>query len=118
MVQDDRTGDDAANGARVRGSGSGAHLFEWVENRLRPIFDSPQPGTYNAGEVVKDADQLTSCPVCGRPMSEHTIDHTTSNAILNCPVPHNGGWDRDAFEPVNEFGMVIHDKPGDSAPPL
>jgi hypothetical protein len=113
MVQDDRTGDDAANGARVRGSGSSAHLFEWVENRLRPVFDSPQPGTYNAGEVVKDADQLTSCPVCG-----HTIDHTTSNAILNCPVPHNGGWDRDAFEPVNEFGMVIHDKPGDSAPPL
>ncbi|MFC5931007.1 hypothetical protein [Cryobacterium melibiosiphilum] len=48
------------------------------------------------------------CPVCGHPMHEHTIDHSTPNTILNCPVPHPGGWDRDAFQPVNELGMVIH----------
>jgi hypothetical protein len=41
-------------------------------------------------------------------MTEHTIDHSTPNTILNCPVSHPGGWDRDAFQPVNEYGMVIH----------
>jgi hypothetical protein len=41
-------------------------------------------------------------------MSEHTIDHSTRNTILNCPVSHPGDWDRDAFQPVNEYGMVIH----------
>jgi hypothetical protein len=41
-------------------------------------------------------------------MGEHAIDHSTPNTILNCPVPHPGGWDRDAYQPVNELGMVIH----------
>ncbi|MBB5641200.1 hypothetical protein [Cryobacterium roopkundense] len=52
-----------------------------------------------------------ACPVCARPMREHFIDHSTRNAVLNCPVPHPGAWDRDAFEPVNELGMVIHARP-------
>lgn len=101
-----------AHDATRRGSGSHQHLFEWVEDKLRPVFDSPRPGTYEVTEVVRDAGKLRQCPVCGRPMSEHTIDHSTSNTILNCPVPHPGAWDRDAFEPVNEFGMVIHDRDG------
>ncbi len=91
--------------------GSGAHLFEWVEDKLRPIFDSPEPGTYEAGDVVKDADKQPVCPVCGAPMSQHTIDHSTANTILNCPVDHNGAWDRDAFEKVNEYGMIIRNQP-------
>jgi len=48
------------------------------------------------------------CPVCGHAMREHFIDRSTKNTVLNCPVPHPGAWDRDAFEPVNELGMVIH----------
>ena len=48
------------------------------------------------------------CPVCAHSMSEHTIDHSTRNTILNCPVSHLGDWDRDAFQPINEYGMVIH----------
>ena len=91
--------------------GSGAHLFEWVEERLRPIFETPDPGTYEAGEVVKDVDKQPACPVCGAPMSQHTIDHSTANTILNCPVDHNGAWDRDAFEKVNEYGMIIRNQP-------
>lgn len=95
--------------------GSGAHLFEWVEDKLRPIFDSPEPGTYDAGDVVRDAEKQPACPVCGAPMSQHTIDHSTANTILNCPVDHNGAWDRDAFEKVNEYGMVIRNQPGQSS---
>jgi hypothetical protein len=89
-----------------RGAGPG-RLFDWVENRLRPAFDSPPIGSYDAAE----ATGLRECPVCGRPMTEHTIEHSAHDTVLNCPVPHPGAWDRDAFEPVNEFGMVIHRRP-------
>ncbi len=54
------------------------------------------------------ATDSKACPICGHAMREHTIDHSTRNTVVNCPVPHPGAWDRDAFEPVNEFGMVIH----------
>ena len=90
-------------GRKSQVRGSPGHLFEWVENKLRPISDSPPVGIYSAAETV----DLRECPVCGHSMREHTIDHSTRNTILNCPAPHNGAWDRDAFEPVNEFGMVI-----------
>ncbi|WP_130177517.1 hypothetical protein [Cryobacterium sp. SO1] len=86
--------------ARRRGP---SRLFDWVENRIRPAFDSPPVGTNNAAVTTG----LTDCPVCGRPMTEHTIEHSAHDTVLNCPVPHPGAWDRDAFEPVNEFGMVI-----------
>lgn len=83
-----------------------AHLFEWVEGKLQPIFDSPAVGTYPADEAV----DLKECPVCGRSMSEHTIDHSQSNTVLNCPAPPRRGVDADEFKPVNEFGMVIHQR--------
>ncbi|TFD58392.1 hypothetical protein E3T43_05350 [Cryobacterium sp. Hh7] len=54
------------------------------------------------------ATDFRSCPICGHAMREHTIDHSSRNTVVNCPVPHPGAWDRDAFEPVNEFGMVMH----------
>lgn len=94
-----------------QGSGPRTHLFEWVEDKLRPILGSPPVGTYDASETVA----LKDCPVCGHPMREHTIDHSTANTILNCPVPHPGAWDRDAFEPVNEFGMVTRKTRDDGA---
>jgi len=95
MVQNEKS----SGRARRRGP---SRLFDWVEDRLRPAFDSPPIGTYNAAE----ATGLAECPVCGRPMTEHTIEHSAHDTVLNCPVPHPGAWDRDAFEPVNEFGMV------------
>jgi hypothetical protein len=89
-----------------------AHLFEWVEGKMLPIFDSPAVGTYPADETV----DLKDCPVCGLPMSEHTIDHSLSNTVLNCPAPHRRGADPDEFRPVNEFGMVIHQQTDGSEP--
>ena len=55
-----------------------------------------------------DVTDVRACPICGQAMGRHTIDHSTRNTIVNCPVPHPGAWDRDAFEPVNEFGMILH----------
>lgn len=57
-------------------------------------------------DVVETAGKL--CPICNHAMREHTIDHSSRNTVVNCPVSHPGAWDRDAFEPVNEFGMVVH----------
>ena len=86
-------------------------LFDWVEDRIRPAFDSPPSGTYDAAETTG----LSECPVCGRPMTEHTIEHSAHDTVLNCPIPHPGAWDRDAFEPVNEFGMVMRRRPEEGA---
>jgi hypothetical protein len=41
-------------------------------------------------------------------MTEHTIDHSLNNTVLNCPQPPRRGADPDEFKRVNEFGMVIH----------
>ncbi len=62
----------------------------------------------SSGPEERGATDLRACPICGRAMREHTIDHASRNTVINCPVPHPGAWDRDAFKPVNEFGMVIH----------
>lgn len=88
-------------------------MFEWVEGKLQPIFESPATGTYPAAEVVA----LKDCPVCGRAMTEHTIDHSLDNTVLNCPQPPLRGADPDEFKPVNEFGMVIHPPVSDSDRP-
>lgn len=100
MVQHEKSSAKAQPGGRRR-------LFDWVEDRIRPAFESPPSGTYDAAETTG----LSQCPVCGRPMTEHTIEHSAHDTVLNCPVPHPGAWDRDAFEPVNELGMVIHQQP-------
>lgn len=70
----------------------------------RPARGDPQSANRPA-----DADlpaELKQCPVCGQAMNTHTIERGAHDSILNCPVPHPGAWDRDAFLPVNEFGMV------------
>lgn len=97
MVQNEKSSAKTQREGRRR-------LFDWVEDRIRPAFESPPSGTYDAAETTG----LSQCPVCGRPMTEHTIEHSAHDTVLNCPVPHPGVWDRDAFEPVNELGMVIH----------
>ncbi|GAA3868238.1 hypothetical protein GCM10022381_09560 [Leifsonia kafniensis] len=101
-----------ADEKKSRANGAYAHLFEWVEDKLRPAFETPPPpGRYDA-ETTLD---LAGCPLCGRSMREHVIDHSVQNTRLICPVPQTNAGDADVFEPVNEFGMVIHPAPEDSA---
>jgi hypothetical protein len=97
---------------KPRSNGAYAHLFEWVEDKLRPAFESsPPPGRYDAEGAV----DLAVCPICGRSMSEHIIDHSVQNTRLICPVAPVNSGDPDVFEPVNEFGMVIHTPSEDPA---
>lgn len=75
-------------------------FVEWLEDRLAPAIGSPPLGPYDA---VVDRVAVATCPVCGRTMAEHVIDHSTANAILHCPadpVP-----ERESTEPLNELGM-------------
>jgi hypothetical protein len=44
------------------------------------------------------------CPICGRPMTEHSVDHSTTNGLLRCPAPPLP--ERPDNEPVDEFGRI------------
>lgn len=78
-------------------------FIDWLNRKLFPVFGPPPVGPYET--VVKRVGEAV-CPVCGMPMSEHTIDRSTPETILNCPAPHRPEPRDD--EPVNELGM---DKP-------
>ncbi|AWB86317.1 hypothetical protein C3E77_06625 [Mycetocola zhujimingii] len=51
------------------------------------------------------------CPVCGHPMSEHVIDHSTSNPILICPAPIDHNRIPETTSPLDELGMERHPAP-------
>jgi len=76
------------------------HFIEWLDTKLVRAMGPAPVGPYN--EVVKRVGEAV-CPVCGRPMSEHTIDHSTPNAVLHCPAGHKS---EPQDGPVNEFGMA------------
>lgn len=44
------------------------------------------------------------CPLCGRPMTEHSGDHSATNAPPRCPAPPL--LQRPDNEPVDEFGRI------------
>lgn len=76
-----------------------SRFFEWVDRKLYPVIGAPPLGPYGDVEEVLVAE----CPVCHHPLTEHTIDHSTSNAILHCPVEAEPPpMD---VSPLNEFGM-------------
>lgn len=75
-------------------------FIDWLNRTLYPALGPPPAGPY--GPVVKQVGEAI-CPVCGRPMSEHTIDHSTPNTILHCPAEHLP--QPFSQEPVNELGM-------------
>jgi len=88
-------GEDEASGL-----GGYVGFIDWLNRKLFPALGTPQLGPYDA---VVDRVGEAQCPVCGRPMSEHFIDHSTPNTILHCPaehkpVPFDGS-------PINELGM-------------
>ena len=80
--------------------GKFVHFIDWLNHKLIGPLGPPDIGPYT--DVITRVAEA-ECPICGRPMAEHTIDHSTPNTLLNCPAPHLppvGG-----NEPVNEFGM-------------
>jgi hypothetical protein len=79
------------------------HFIDWLNHRLVGTLGPATVGPY--GDVVEHVGTAV-CPVCERPMQEHTIDHSTSNAVLNCPTEHM--VDVSHHDNLNELGMPKH----------
>lgn len=75
-------------------------FIDWLNSSLVGPLGPPPLGPFE--EVVQQVG-AAACPVCGRPMSEHRIDHTVPNAVLHCPVGHERPAEHQ--EPLNELGM-------------
>lgn len=70
-----------------------------------PVFGAPPISP--AGDDTTADGKLAPCPVCGHPMGEHTIDHSTRNAILECPAPIDHTLEHEHHSPLDEFGMPL-----------
>jgi hypothetical protein len=90
---------------RAPGDGRLVRSAAWVDRKLNPIFGPPPVGPY----VVEDQHAAAACPVCGHAMGEHVIDHTTPNAILNCPAPIDHSLEHENTSPLDELGMPLRE---------
>lgn len=75
-------------------------FIEWLDEKLYPALGPPPLGPY--GPVVERV-AVAVCPVCSRPMSEHMIQRSGGNAVLNCPVAHERR--EPDVRPLDELGM-------------
>ena len=75
--------------------------FDWLNRKLLPVIGPPPLGPWEAS----GGQEVPVCPVCGHELREHTLDSSTDNPVLTCPVAHPAGYERDADSPLNELGM-------------
>ncbi|TFD82782.1 hypothetical protein [Cryobacterium fucosi] len=90
------------NETGTHGNGLGERYVRFINRLDRGLVRAMGPAPLGPYDQVEKRVGEAVCPVCGRPMFEHTIDHSTSNAILNCPAGHKP---EPPAGPVNEFGM-------------
>jgi hypothetical protein len=81
---------DEANTDRDRERSPFAGKSGWwnrVNRRLYPVF-GPAQVTRSDRNVPEPERSGSPCPVCGRPMTEHTIERGTSSqpSRLHCPA--------------------------------
>jgi hypothetical protein len=75
----------------------------WVDRKLTPVFGPPPVGPY----ADDNRAAVDTCPVCGHPMGEHTIDHSMRNAVLECPAPIDHNLEHPNHSPLDELGMPL-----------
>lgn len=84
------------------GRGSGFRRpFDWLNRKLLPVMGPPPLGPWEAS----DGQEVGVCPVCGHELREHTLDSSTDNPVLSCPVAHPANYEHDPASPLNELGM-------------
>ena len=77
-------------------------FFDRVDRVLGPAFVSPlMPADEETSAMPEDQKP---CPLCGRPMFEHVIDHSTANTVLVCPTDERLP-EHEVEGPLNELGM-------------
>jgi hypothetical protein len=72
-------------GHTAHSSHSPANAARWLDDKLFPIFGPPPLGPYGA-ETPRTAEH-NLCPLCGRPMPEHMMEHEGAQSFLICPAP-------------------------------
>jgi hypothetical protein len=72
----------------------------WVDRRIKPLL-GPSP----LGPWEETGSLSITCPVCGRFMSEHTMDRSHRNSVLMCPAEHRPDPRFESDAPLNEVGM-------------
>lgn len=78
------------------------HFFDRVDRALTPVFESAAAPA-DEGPPRPPADDAP-CPVCGRPMFEHSFVEHAGNVILICPTSERLP-EHDPEGPYNELGM-------------
>ncbi|MEJ3403118.1 hypothetical protein WDJ51_00070 [Rathayibacter sp. YIM 133350] len=86
----------------VQGNGNAyTRFFDRLDDTLSRGFVSPPPASDD------DASQQPTdkaCPLCGHPMSEHIVDHSTPNTVVDCPTEDRLPLRADNG-PLGELGM-------------
>lgn len=78
-------------------------FFERVNKQVEKAIGSP-PISVGAEEEIPVALRL--CPLCGHQMREHSIDESSANVLVHCPVPDDERRPSPArHEPLGELGM-------------
>lgn len=77
-------------------------FFDRVDRVLLPALGPPRAMQEERGDEIP-RDQR-ACPICGHPMYEHVIDHSTANTVLECPTEERLP-EREVPGPYNELGM-------------
>jgi hypothetical protein len=78
-------------------------FFDRVDRALLPAF-GPPPAVQDHDEDTTPLDER-ACPICGHPMFEHVVDHSTPNTVLICPTEERLPEHEPAMGPLNELGM-------------
>ncbi|HET6673666.1 MAG TPA: hypothetical protein VFG92_09865 [Agromyces sp.] len=79
-------------------------FFDRVERALLPAL-GPTPNPEEREDDATPVDQRP-CPICGHPMFEHVVDHSTPNTVLVCPTDERLP-EHDETTPLNELGMPL-----------
>ena len=77
-------------------------FFDRVDRALTPVFEERRAPS-DDDRTSEPSDQK-ACPICGHPMFEHVIDHSSPNTVLICPTDERLP-EREVEGPYNELGM-------------
>ncbi|HEY6800903.1 MAG TPA: hypothetical protein VI121_09685 [Agromyces sp.] len=82
-------------------------FFDRIDRALLPAFGpTPMPEDREVDDTPVDQ---RPCPLCGHPMFEHVVDHSTPNTVLVCPTDERLP-EHDETTPLNELGMPLTER--------
>ncbi len=93
----------AREGASPPEGNTFTRFFDRVDRALMPVF-GPPPISDGRDEDTTPLDER-ACPICGHPMFEHVVDHSTPNTVLVCPTDERLPEHEPTTGPLNELGM-------------